>query len=299
MGPFGMSFHNITFEGKIMYVVVPQGEGRSGPWPTLIYMHGWTGAWEQQAFLPGQKPNASTWYARPLDIYASHGFAIVFPFVIGPIADLNRSSLETNASSIYKALDFVRASQKDESSPFKGLLDEKNMAIGGHSMGSGDTILAGNELPAGTVKFLAIQHPASYIMESQGFANADKKFPLVLTTATNDCAFFPAPETAAHDLEQFNKSNATVPAAFLQFSNASCQDTNKSRPWDDKGHQCSFKPNVEAPWILRGLKTFLHFNGDVHSQCGRMLFGSGPDAPAQDPHIDKAIVLNPPQLTIV
>merc|ERR1711966_118868 len=130
----------------------------------------------------------------------------------------NQSVLDTNASSIYKSIDFIHASQGNKSSPLYGLIDEHNLAIGGHSMGSGDAILAGSNLTVGTAKFLAIQHPASYFMDTQHFDIASKKVPLILTTSTNDAAFFPAPETASRVVEQFRESNVTVPSALLQFS---------------------------------------------------------------------------------
>lgn len=295
VGSFGpLAFHNITWEGKIFYVLVPQGG--KGPWPVVTFMHGWTGAYEQFAFAPGHEPNASTWYARPMEIYATHGFVVVFPFWVNPTADLNHSVTETNGSTILKSIDFIKFSQTDESSPLKGLLDVKNVAVAGHSMGSGEVIRVGQNLSSGAVKFLAVQHPFEIVM--QGLAEANK-FPMLITTSTNDEAFFPAPKTAAGVIEAFNNANLTGPAAALQFSAAACPETNKSMPWTESGHDCSFKPNVETPWVLRGLKLYAQLDGAASSRCAAMMWGSGPGGASKDPNMDKAVILPGRQVFVV
>lgn len=312
LGGFGPpAFHNITYDGKIIYALVPQGPG---PWPVLVFMHGGTGAFEQWGFLPGQTPNSSTWYARPLDIYATHGFVVLFPHVKGPAADQKSTTTENNGASILKTIDYAQASQKDPQSPLIGLLDLQRIAIAGHSMGGNNVIKAGYQLATGAVvaniRVMVAQHPylcgpfgppPSPITWSEKQLHAiSEKYPMLYTTATNDGAFWPAPGTANHEMGCFNGSKLEGPAAFMQFTAEACKETNKSQPWAEEGHDCSFKPNVDTPWVVRILKLYAQQDGDLKSQCASLLWNNGASGPKGDPNVDKAIILNiPTSLTIV
>lgn len=308
IGPFApAAFHNITYEGKIIYALVPHGQ--SGPWPVLVFMHGGLGAFEQWAFPVGEKPSASTWYARPLDIYATHGFVVLFPHIKGPKADQKVTTTENNGASILKTIEFANVAQKDPESPLNGIMDLARLSVAGHSMGGNDAIKAAYKLPAGALRVLIAQHP--YLcgpfgpppspitwMESQLHA-VNQKFPVLYTTATNDGAFWPAPATAKHELGCFNGSKLSGPAVFLQFSAQACAETNRSMPWPEKGHDCSFKPNVDPPWVLRMLKLYAQRDGDLKSHCASLIWTASSGSPKDDPHVDKAVVIPPTSLAFV
>merc|ERR1712032_735567 len=68
------------------------------------------------------------WYARPLDIYATHGFVTIFPHIKGPIQDQNSSTTENDGTSLKKGIAFATAAQSDESSPLYGMVDLDNVS---------------------------------------------------------------------------------------------------------------------------------------------------------------------------
>lgn len=304
-GPFHPAeFHNFTYHGQIIYALVPGGQ--SGPWPLLVFMHGGTGAFEQWAFAPGQKPNASTWYARPLDIYASHGFVVLFPHVKGPKQDQKSTTTENNGASILKAIEFAKAAQIDSHSPLRGLLNLSSISVVGHSMGGNDAIKAAYALPVGALRVLIAQHPficgpfgpppSPITWSKQQLHEVNAKFPVLLTTATNDGAFWPAPNTAKHELGCFNGAKLQGPAAFVQFTAKACADTNRSKPWSEEGHTCSFKPNVDTPWVLRMLKLYAQQDGDSATRCASLLWDGGLNL---DSNIEQSVSIPPTSLTLV
>jgi len=287
LGPYGpVDFFSINAGGTPIYSLIPRGGPR--PLPLLVFMHGSTGQFEMYASPQGFKPNSSTWYARPLDIYASHGFVILFPFVKSPEADKSPFTTNTDGTFILKAIEYAKQAVNDPKSPLHGVPDVNSISIVGHSMGATCTIMAANRLPPASLKVAVAQHPGvcgpfgpppypATWMESDLNA-VSKKTPLILTTATNDGAFWPAPHTAEHEHGCFQGAKVHGPAAFVQFSENACAETGKSKPWTDGGHDCPFKPNIETPWVLRALKLYAQLNGDVQSQCFASLWGSGPSS---------------------
>ena len=70
-GPFGpVNKFNATWEKKPIVVHVPTGDTKGAPLPVLAFMHGIT------AEIAMYEPN--------LELYASHGFAVIFPYIQGP-----------------------------------------------------------------------------------------------------------------------------------------------------------------------------------------------------------------------
>ena len=114
--------------------------------------------------------------------------------------------------------------------------------------------------------------------------------PLVFTTATNDGAFWPAPQTAVHEYGCFKGAvgEATEPPennkqnlAFVQFSEAVCtEDGNREPLVDDAGHDCITKrlEDGQAPEFelaIKAMKLYAQLGGDETSQCYSMIYGEG------------------------
>lgn len=296
-----LDFHQLNWSGSTFNVVLPHGAG--APWPLAIFMHGSTGQFEMYAYPAGVQPNASMWSTRPLNLYASHGFAIMFPFVKSPSEDRSPFTTNTDGEFIIQALEFARAAQSDAGSPLNGAVDLQNVISIGHSMGGTCSIMAGKRLPAGALKAVVAQHPGicgpfgpppwpSTWMESD-LAEASRKTPLLFTSATNDGAFWPAPLTAQHELGCFQGSKLRGPAAFAQFSGEACKEDHKSAPWTDGGHNCPFKPSVETPWVLRFMKLYTHLGADANSNCYKIMWGIGPDSLQKSSSLDHAVVILP------
>merc|ERR1712083_655395 len=128
------------------------------------------------------------------------------------------------------------------------------------------------------------------------------KMPFLLTTATNDGAFWPAPKTAEHELGCFHKSTddsqSKDSTAFAQFSAAACADDGKGgrydRKWSDGGHDCPMNhESVETQWVLATAKLYAHVGGSASSKCYEMLWGEGADSLQKALTVEK-VVVNPP-----
>ena len=78
-GPFAVEFFNETLNGTIFYGWLPVSHA---PAPVVAFMHGSTGQWG--------------FYAENLRIYASHGLAVVFPFIESPEGDEHWSAWKSN-----------------------------------------------------------------------------------------------------------------------------------------------------------------------------------------------------------
>jgi len=210
--------------------------------------------------------------------------------------------------------DYVKNASAISSSPLYGKVDLDNIVIAGHSMGATDSIMAGNTrtslLTDPSLKLVIAQHPGicgpfgpppvPYTWTKKDLLNVATHKPLMFTTATNDNAFWPAPATAKHELGCFNEAlggheDDVMLAAFLQFSTKACAQDGAHAPFDDGGHDCSFKTGVETPWMLTAMKWHAQQNAAPTSNCARMLFGnhSRPDNSSMslDNHVEKVFVL--------
>lgn len=301
LGPYtSLDFHQLTWDGTIFKVLMPHTT--NGPWPLAIFMHGSTGQFEMYAAPVDIAKNLSAGL-KPLNLYASHGFAVIFPYVKSPDEDKSPFTTNTDGEFIIKALEFARVAQSDNGSPLKGAVDLQNVVSIGHSMGGTCSIMAGKRLPAGDLKGVVTQHPGicgpfgpppwpATWMESD-LAEVSRKTPILFTTATNDGAFWPAPATAKHELGCFQGAQVKGPAAFAQFSEKACAEDSKSLPWTDAGHNCPFKPDVESPWVLRFLKLYAQLGGDSNSRCHSMLWGSDSDSLRNSSMVEHAVVVVP------
>ena len=97
--------------------------------------------------------------------------------------------------------------------------------------------------------------------------------PVLLTTATNDSAFWPKPQTAAHEKGCYTESmDDKSTGIFAQFSADACNDDGDRKPnWSDDGHNCPLKRKdggrPENIWVLTAAKLYTHMNGAEDSKC--------------------------------
>lgn len=293
-----VSFHSLAWAGAQFYALVPQS---AGPLPLIVFMHGSTGQFEMYARSPGTGNNSAD--AGPLDIYASHGFVLLFPFVKDPEKDKSPLTTNTDGEYILKAIEFAKAAQSDSSSPLKGAIDLHNIISAGHSMGGTCSIMAGRRSDAGVLKAVVTQHPGicgpfgpppwpATWMESD-LAALSEKTPLLFTTATNDGAFWPKPYTAEHELGCFTNSKVHGPAAFAQFSAGACAEDHASSPFTDEGHNCPFKPSVETPWVLRFAKLYAQLGGRADSRCHELIWGSSEGSLRSSHSVEHSVIVAP------
>eukprot|EP00854_Cymbomonas_tetramitiformis_P015250 gene15250-18037_t len=205
-------------------------------------------------------------YSPNLEMYASQGFVVIYPFIEGPKQDHNWWVTNTNGDYIVKGVDYIKTANGNLSSPLYQKLDLTNVIIAGHSMGGTCSIMAAKRLPSGAVKAAITQHPGicgpfgpppspSTWMETD-LREANLKFPMVFMTATNDGAFWPAPQTAEHELGCFKGANVTGPIAFVQYTTDSCKEDHARDPYADEGHTCAFKIAPETPWVTTAIKLY-------------------------------------------
>lgn len=92
-GPYGpATFFNTTYDGTIIYGLIPKGKG---PFPLMGFMHGSTGQYEM--------------YDENLEHFASHGFLIVFPHIKSPEKDKKPLTTDTKGKYLMKAIDWAIA----------------------------------------------------------------------------------------------------------------------------------------------------------------------------------------------
>ena len=120
------------------------------------------------------------------------------------------------------------------------------------------------------------------------------RYPVLFTTATNDGAFWPAPHTAEHELGCYKKATKTPkpgdkPTAFVQFSKQACAEDGARKPFDDSGHDCAFKEDIETPWVLTAIKYYAQQGGRPSSHCHAMLYGNGTDSIREDAHVESVL----------
>ena len=108
--------------------------------------------------------------------------------------------------------------------------------------------------------------------------------PVLLTTATNDSAFWPKPQTAAHEKGCYTESmDDKSTGIFAQFSADACNDDGDRKPnWSDDGHNCPLKRKdggrPENIWVLTAAKLYTHMNGAEDSKCFDMIWGNTDDS---------------------
>lgn len=181
--------------------------------------------------------------------------------------------------------------------PFRARVDAARVAVAGHSMGATCAIAAGAAAGPGAYRLVVAQHPgicgpfgpppwpATWMPSDM--RSLTSKFPLLMTTATNDGAFLPAPHTAPHEHGCYEKG-ANGTAAFVQFSEAACADDGAREPLvDDGGHDCPMKIGApESPWVLVALKLYLLLDGDAASTCHELLYGNATASLRRSPDAD-------------
>ena len=194
MGPYGPAkFFNITYDGTVIYGLIPEGDG---PFPVLGYMHGSTGEWGM--------------YGDNLEHMASHGFVVVFPHIKSPSADKHWWETNTDGKYLIKAIDWAIAQNDVEGADLFGKVDTQNIVYGGHSMGATCSIKGSHsQLSDDRVKLTVTQHPgicgpfgpppSPATWSTDTLNEITTTHPVLFTTATNDGAFWPSPYTAPHE----------------------------------------------------------------------------------------------------
>lgn len=286
-GPFGPpTFVNETWNGtNLIYTLIPRTKPSNGAkFPLVAFMHGSTGQWEM--------------YRDNLVRVASHGFAVVFPFIKNPAADARPLTLETNGKHLLEAIDYAAAMSSQPGSALYGTVDATKVIVAGHSMGATDAIAAGLKLAkagAGIAKAVYAMHPGicgpigpppwpSTWMKGD-LRKLTAALPVTLTTATNDAAFWPAPHTAEHELGCFRGGVAddAKAAVFAEFTEVACAEDGLRKPdgFEDGGHNCPLKFSAggapEFPWLLTAAKLWAQQDGAA-GRCRDLLLGSSADS---------------------
>jgi len=294
-GPYGLAPHmNVTSNGTLFYVLHP-AETSAAPFPVVIFMHGLTGQYEM--------------YQRQMEFYASHGFIVFFPFIISPDADKRTFPPVTNTDGKFmkKGLLLAGEMNADPASPLHAMLDMQNVALNGHSMGATCTIMAAATLPAGSVKVAVAQHPGvcgpfgpppwPSTWFPTDMEKANSMMPMLMTTATNDAAFWPSPMTAEHELGCFKEvTPGHLGLAYAEFSNASCVEDGqrKADGFPDGGHNCPLKiPSPETPWAFAAIKLYTQLGGDASSKCYAKVWGDGEGSMQKSKTLQQAVVHAP------
>ncbi|GMH63662.1 hypothetical protein TrST_g288 [Triparma strigata] len=283
VGPFGSpEFHEDVVDGGTpVYSLLPKA---STPLPLIAFMHGSTGQYQ--------------FYNDSLSLIASHGFAVVFPFVKSPEKDKSPFTTNTDGTYLIKAIQYAKEQNSNSESALFGKIDTSKIIIAGHSMGATCSINAANTLKddEGIVLDIAMHPgicgpfgppPCPACWKSETLLSVAEAMPVVFTTATNDGAFWPAPYTAEHEYGCFKKSVGEVEdrndvniknAAFIQFNADVCAEDGEREPVvKDGGHNCPMKrmgggePEFSA--VLSAAKLYGHLGGDSNSVCYERLYG--------------------------
>merc|ERR1712176_633486 len=97
-GRFETQFYTAVYDGTQYYMMHPKGDVPSGAkgWPGVIFMHALNLGWE--------------WYQPQAARWASHGIAVVFPFIKSQTQDDNVPDkvFETDGTHLVKAMDFMK-----------------------------------------------------------------------------------------------------------------------------------------------------------------------------------------------
>jgi len=128
-GPHGpATFFNVTYDKTVIYGLIPQG---IGPFPLLGFMHGTTAEWAM--------------YNENLELFASHGFVVVFPHIKNPSADTHWWETNTNGEYLIKAINWAIDQNSVEGSDLYQKVDTDNVVYAGHSMGATCAIKGSHE----------------------------------------------------------------------------------------------------------------------------------------------------------
>lgn len=301
-GPFKEfnAFNSTAKDDTLVFVLHPELSEEAHP--VIVFSHGATGEYAM--------------YEDAIRRYVSHGFVVVFPHIKDPTKDVSPFTLDPMGGFTMKGVDYATGANSDASSPLNQKLDLQNLALVGHSMGATSTLMAASKLPAGTAKVAISQHPgicgpygpppclpgACNTWMPKDLEKVSSMMPFLLTSATNDGAFWPAPYTAEHELgcfhESTDKSSTKDSTAYMQFSEAACTDDGKggryNRKWSNGGHDCPMKnPTPETPWVLTAVKLYTQLGGSTSSKCHDMLWGSGADSLQKDPAVEKSVINAP------
>lgn len=307
-GPFGdMTQLNATDEeGKQVFIFHPPLN--KGPYPVMVFSHGVTGEWAM--------------YEDAYKRYVSHGFVVVFPHVKSPKDDVSAFTTDPMGKYTTRGFNFAKKANADASSPLHGALDLSNIVLVGHSMGATATLMAAHHLPVHSVKLAYAQHPgicgpygpppclpgSCNTWMPADFQDVSSKVPVILSTATNDGAFWPAPYTAEHEFGCFNKSTDQSPTkdstAYVQFKESVCLDDGKGgrygRHWSNGGHDCPMlSDSPETPWVLTAAKLYAQLGGDSGSKCHSLLWGDSDSSLQKDPNTEKVVVNLPKDVVVV
>eukprot|EP00746_Dinoflagellata_sp_MGD_P006733 gnl/MRDRNA2_/MRDRNA2_113250_c0_seq1.p1 gnl/MRDRNA2_/MRDRNA2_113250_c0~~gnl/MRDRNA2_/MRDRNA2_113250_c0_seq1.p1 ORF type:complete len:364 (+),score=67.68 gnl/MRDRNA2_/MRDRNA2_113250_c0_seq1:132-1223(+) len=269
---------------------------RSGSLPLLVFMHGLTGTFEM--------------YSKNLVdlIVDQQNFIVVFPYVKNPIADAAKFPpvTQTNGEEVIQVLKrMVQIENKNESSVFFNKIDAQNVVIGGHSMGATDAITSSKRLSTGEVgevqvKLTFAMHPGvcgpfgppplpSTWMPSD-VQTFNTKWPIIVTTATNDAAFWPQPETAKHERGCFGQvmssafASKTAGAIFVEWSKDACAKGDNSYGYDTEGHNCPLKDSdakygrPEWKYIIVAMQLYTSNKPGLHD----LLWGNTTDSLRND-----------------
>ena len=287
-GPYGEpTFFNITYDKTVIYGYIPEGEG---PFPLMGYMHGSTGEWGM--------------YGESLKHFASHGFVVVFPHIKDPSGDTHWWTTNTDGKYLIKAIDWATAQNTVEGSDLFGKVDDLNVVFAGHSMGASCSIKGSHsQLDVNpNIKLTIAQHPgvcgptgppplpATWMPNT--LKDITLKHPVFFTTAHNDGAFWPAPETAKHEYGCWQKSmdDEESVSAFVSWSDAVCTEDHDREPFPDGGHNCPMKTKdggkPEMPWVLVALKLYAQQDGSMDSKCYGLLWGDADDSLKKSPWAD-------------
>merc|ERR1719326_911406 len=255
-------FWNATVNGTLFYVLQPPAvEGK----PLVVFMHGLTAHYEM--------------YEPFLRTVVAAGFAVVYPFIKNPAADAKPWTTNTNGEFVRRAAAFAAAEAARAGSALRGL-DAARVALVGHSMGATSTIAAAALHPGVCGPFGPPPLPSTWMPTD--LATIVARMPLVVVSARNDAAFWPAPHTAEHEEGCFEKglpadANPGHGAAFAVFSEASCAEDHKREPFPDGGHNCIMKTDSpEAPWVRVALQLYLAGSAERPADCEAALWGDGP-----------------------
>jgi len=294
-GPFGdLQWFNDTDKDGILVFILHPPLPASTPWPVMVFSHGASGEYAM--------------YAHAIEHYVTHGFVVVFPHIKSPQKDTSPLTLDPMGFFTIKGVDYATSANSNASSKLYKQLDLERLMLVGHSMGASSTIMAAKKLPKGVAKAAVAQHPgvcgpygpppcipgSCNTWMPADFKEASRSMPIVLTTATNDGAFWPAPYTAPHEYGCYNQSldASSKGTAFAQFSAKVCQDDGTGgrydRHWSTGGHDCPMRVvSPETEWVLVAAKLYAHLGGDTASQCHKMLWGTDSDSLQKDTALEK------------
>ena len=279
-GSYGpATFFNTTVNGSVLYGLLPQGDG---PFPIVGYNHGGTGQYGM--------------YNDTLNLWASHGFLVVFPFIKNPEADKKIWTTNNDGKYLVQAINWATAQNSVPDSQLFGKVDTSNIVFSGHSMGATCSINGSfsqlNINP--NIKLTVAQHPGvcgpfgppplPATWTTHKLKEISSKHPVFFTTAHNDSAFWPKPYTEKHEYGCWSSSMSSNDntSVFVSWADEVCTEDQGSAPFPDGGHNCPLKRpkggKPEMPWVLVALKLYAQQDGSVDSKCYDLLWGESDDS---------------------